>query len=580
MEEAIASVAAQTYDDWEIVLVDDGSTDGSTAIAQAQVARFPDRVRCVEHDGHANQGMGASRVLGVDHARGRLIAFLDADDTWLPSKLEEQLAILDAHATASAVYGCPLYWHGWTRHPADIERDHVPGIGFEADRIFSPPELLLLTAPLGDGPVPCPSDILVRRDALFDVGGFEPRFRGAYEDVAFFVKLFLKHPVFASTRTWTRYRVHPESCMAITVREGRYQAVRLSFLNWFEEYLYRMGLSHTDIWARFEEKVIPHRHALSNLSMPAESRSKLLTATPNPVPVDSTTTTISWSTGNGSIGQIWISQDRGQQVLFAEGADGTQQADWISPGAVYEFRLYGDTTRSTLLETVTVARLVDPGVGGESFGSLRRVVPISRTFGFDRGQPIDRYYIERFLTQHTDDIHGRVLEIGDLTYTKRFGGPRVSAVDVLHVTAGNPEATMIGDLSHGEYLPSSTFDCVVVVQTLHLIFDVHAAIRTLHRMLKPGGVLLATFPGISHKSRDQWEGSWYWGFTSLSAQRLFAGVFQLDRMTIETYGNVLSTTAFLYGLASSELSREELDYVDPQYETLIAVRAVKAEMPS
>jgi SAM-dependent methyltransferase len=168
-----------------------------------------------------------------------------------------------------------------------------------------------------------------------------------------------------------------------------------------------------------------------------------------------------------------------------------------------------------------------------------------------------------------------VLEIGEAAYTRRFGGNRVSAVDVLHVRSGNPEATLVGDLSDGEHLPSSTFDCILLVQTLHLIFDVQSTIRTLYRMLKPGGVLLATFPGISQRSGDEWGDTWYWGFTSLSARRLFAGVFPAGAVTVETFGNVLSTSAFLYGLASSELSADELDYADDRYEALIAVRAAK-----
>jgi SAM-dependent methyltransferase len=309
-----------------------------------------------------------------------------------------------------------------------------------------------------------------------------------------------------------------------------------------------------------------------------EASSPLLAATPNPVPLDSSVTTISWTTPDASAAQVWISQDGGHETLFGEGAAGSQEAAWINPGVVYQFRLYAGTDRTTVLETVTVSRLVDSGVGGESFGSLRRVVPLSRVFGFDRGQPIDRYYIEHFLRQHADDIRGRVLEVGESTYTTRFGSPRVSAIDVLHVAEGNPAATLVADLSKGDNLPASAFDCILLLQTLHLIFDVSAAIRTLYRILKPGGVLLATFPGISQRSGAEWDDSWYWAFTTLSARRLFGEVFPPNGLTIAAHGNVLATTAFLYGLASSELSNEELDYTDPRYETLITVRAVKPEL--
>ena len=409
MKEAVASVAAQTYGSWELILVDDGSVDGSTAIALAEAARTPGRVRYVQHDGHENRGMSPSRRLGVAHARGSLVAFLDADDVWLPEKLEAQVAILAEHPEAAAVYGTPLYWHSWSGDAEDVQRDHVPGLGFPGDRCFEPPELLFLTAPIGEGPVPCPSDILIRRDAIVRIGGFEPGFRGAYEDVAFFSKLFLHELMIATTRCWTRYRIHHESCMAVTVRHGRYQPIRLHFLNWFEEYLSRTGLAGTESWARLQDRLAPYRHPLSSLAMTPAPTPRLLSADPNPVPVDSTVTTISWTTPDASVGQVWISQDGGHETLFGEGAAGSQEAGWINPGVVYEFRLYGGTARTTLLDSVTVSRLVDAGVGHESFGSLRRVLPVSLKFGFDRGQPIDRYYIDGFLRRHAEDVHGHVI---------------------------------------------------------------------------------------------------------------------------------------------------------------------------
>ena len=309
--------------------------------------------------------------------------------------------------------------------------------------------------------------------------------------------------------------------------------------------------------------------------MSADTSPRLLTATPNPLPADSRTTTISWTTGGLPVGQVWVSQDGGHETLFGVGATGSQEAGWINAGTLYDFRLYGDAERLNLLDTVTVSSLVSAGVGNESFGSLRRVVPVSRAFGFDRGQPIDRYYIHKFLARRADDIRGRVLEIGEATYTRRFGGTQVAAIDVLHVTAGHPGATIIADLSDGDHLPSSAFDCILLIQTLHIIFDVTSAVRTLHRILKPGGVLLATFPGISQRSLDEWRDSWYWGFTSLSARRLFGHLFPQDALTIETHGNVLVASAFLYGLAASELTAAELNYQDDSYEALITVRAVK-----
>lgn len=206
---------------------------------------------------------------------------------------------------------------------------------------------------------------------------------------------------------------------------------------------------------------------------------------------------------------------------------------------------------------------------------MRSVEPVSRHWGYDRGTPVDRYYIENFLGRHASDVRGRVLEVGDDTYTRRFGGARVGVSDVLDVSEANPRATIVADLSRADHIPSNTFDCIILTQTLQLIFETRAAIKTIHRILKPSGVLLATVPGITRISHTEWAASWFWSFTSASARRLFEEVFPATGVQVESHGNVLVACAFLYGLAMEELQQEELDYHDPDYEVTIAVRAVK-----
>jgi SAM-dependent methyltransferase len=209
------------------------------------------------------------------------------------------------------------------------------------------------------------------------------------------------------------------------------------------------------------------------------------------------------------------------------------------------------------------------------FGSLRRLSPVSRKFGYDRGQPIDRYYIERFLGANADVIKGRVLEIGDSGYTRRFGGTRVTRSDVLNIEPGHPETTIVADLATAEDIPADSFDCLVITQTLHLIYDLPAAAGTLYRILRPEGSLLTTFPGISPLSMDRWADTWYWALTPLSAARLFGDVFGSDDVEVTAHGNVLTSVAFLEGLATRELRREELDVDDPQFPMLITVSAFK-----
>jgi len=217
-----------------------------------------------------------------------------------------------------------------------------------------------------------------------------------------------------------------------------------------------------------------------------------------------------------------------------------------------------------------------PPVGWARFGSLRRISPISRSFGKVRGLPIDRYYVEQFLAAQALDIRGHVLEVGSDAYMHKFGGDRVTKSDVLHVTHGNPKATIVADLTCAYQIPSDTFDCIILTQTLQFIYDIEAALKTIYRILKPGGILLATFGGISQISRwdmDRW--GHYWNFTMLSTQRLFEEAFPAATVKVETHGNVLAAVALLHGLATQEFIREELDHHDPDYQVLITVRAVK-----
>lgn len=216
-----------------------------------------------------------------------------------------------------------------------------------------------------------------------------------------------------------------------------------------------------------------------------------------------------------------------------------------------------------------------PVSGRVAFGDLRRTRPIDPYFGWDRGQPIDRYYIERFLTDRAPDVHGCILEVGDATYTRRFGGGRVTRSEVLHVDPDAPGATIVADLADADHVPSDLFDCIILTQTLHLIFDVRAAVATLHRILAPGGVLLATVPGISQVDRGEWAATWYWSFTGAAARRAFEERFATEEVTVVQHGSVLSAVALLEGLASHELTEAELAVDDPAYPVFVGVRAVK-----
>lgn len=228
--------------------------------------------------------------------------------------------------------------------------------------------------------------------------------------------------------------------------------------------------------------------------------------------------------------------------------------------------------RQDLRRRSAVARFKDV----EFVGALPRS-PISRTWGYERGQPIDRFYMEAFLADHATDVAGEVLEFGDDRYTKRFGGARVKKGDVLDVVEGNPKSTLVADLTRANELASQRFDCIICTQVLQMIFDLRPAVAEMERLLKPGGVLLVTASSISRIGRREGVDFWgeYWRFTTQSLSRLLLTAFSPGSVAVKSYGNVLTATAFLYGLAAAEIPAGELSRHDPDFEVLVAARAVK-----
>lgn len=521
IEEAIESVFAQTYPHWELLLCDDGSIDRSADIARHCAAEHPDRVRYLHHEGRANRGMSATRNLGLRHARGEYVAWLDGDDVWMPNKLEHQVAILEEHSEAAMVYGRLHIWYGWTGDPSDRRRDFIQNLGGTAETLVQPPELLERFL-LDD--MHTPSGVLVRRSVLEEVGGYDPAFRGMHEDGIVHAKICLKWPVYASGESWYKYRQHPESACNSSIAAGTDRDALRAYLQWLDSYLMDQGMDESKVAAVVRDLIRKHSHEAAG-----SLRSRLR---------DGLRTTLR----------------RGREI-----------ADRTVPGPVRRF-----------VGLAAFGKRLVPPSGWLHFGNLRRTRPVSGVFGFDRGLPVDRYYIEQFLAVHTADVRGHVLEVADRDYTERFGGDRVSASDVLHARPGNPHATIVGDLCTGEGIPDDAFDCVILTQVLPFLWDVPAAIASLKRALKPGGVVLATVPGISQISRfdaDQWGD--YWRFTSASAERLFAEVFGPESVSVDVYGNVLAATAFLHGAAADELGPHELDYRDPDYQVTIGIRAEK-----
>jgi len=522
--EAIESVVQQTYDRWELLLIDDGSTDNSVEIVRSFQQRYPSRIKLLETPGQTPRGASAARNRGLGAATGELIGFLDADDVWLPRKLEEQIALLDEHPDVGMLYGRTIYWHSWAQEPAAVA-DYIPALGFPAGTVVSPPALLA-AALRGDAELPCTCSLIVRRSVIDQVGGFEEGFRRVYTDQAFYTKLFVSASVLVADGCWDRYRQHPHSSCNTAERTGDLKIEHLRYLDWAGEYLVRRKMRGTESWWLIQEERLRLRHPTAYRFARA----------------------------------LWRGRKRPIQAV-------RRVLYQLTPAPV---------RRRLDMQPPEPARIPP---GRIRFGSLRRTAPVSRQWGWDRGLPIDRYYIVEFLQRYAGDVRGRVLEIGDASYTRRFGGARVAKIDVLHVDAGNPLATIVGNLAEADHIPSNSFDCIILTQTLHLVYDFRAAMGTLYRILAPEGVLLLTVPGISQTTDESWRSSWYWSFTQVSMEKLAGEQFPAEAVQVEVYGNVLSATAFLHGLAAQELSEEELQVRDRDFPVTVALRAIKFRRP-
>lgn len=514
LNESVESVLAQTYSQWELVLVDDGSTDSSSAIALDYVQRHPGQIRYVEHPGHENRGISASRNLGLQHARGEFIAELDADDIWLPGKLEHEVPILAAHPEVGMLYGNSLFWYSWNGDPQDASRDYLPVIGAPTNVVLEPLGLLLKQLQ-GTAVSPCPCSVLLRKSVVERVGGSEEEFPVMHEDLVLYAKVMLAAPVLIVDGWWDRYRCYSGVSTSVSVmaqRAGTLNASHRRYLEWLSAYLRGHGLDNTEhmrlVLATLRGHRFPRVHRFVGVSR------------------------------------------RGLHRLTAPIAHVRGIVDALQRGQA-------------------------PPVGQVRMGDLRRVEPINRHWGWERGGPVDRHYIEDFLARYADDIRGRVLEVGDDAYTRQYGGRRVTRSDVLDVSERNTKATIVADLANADHIPDATFDCIILTQTLQYVYDVRAALRTLYRIVAPGGTLLLTVPGISQTTDDNLRACWYWSFTVPSVTRLAGELFPAACIEVESHGNVLTAISFLHGLARQELRPEELAITDSDFPLVITLRARK-----
>lgn len=490
--------------------------DGSTDDTSVIARRYPE-VRYIFQE---NRGLSAARNAGMMASRGDFLVFLDADDRLLPGALESGLNCFARNPGSGFVSG---------RHVrVRAGRAGVPG------RCRPLPSEDHYLAFLRGNYIGMHATVMYRRTALLEVGGFDISLQ-ACEDYDVYLRIARAHPVATHDAVVAEYRIHEanmsgDKCLMLPTVLAVLRRQRVHIAGHSQrKRAYRAGLSS---WRDIYGKVL-----FSQLINQASKERE------------------------GYLHKLGILLRYAPLTFLRETG--------LFMGRRLRRVFYGRAVR------IGAA----PAVGQVRFGDLRRLTPISRRFGFDRGKPIDRFYIEEFLNRHAQSIRGRVLEVGDDAYTRRMGGTRVTRSDVLHVAEGNPKATIVCDLTEAKEVPSDAFDCIIMTQTLHLIYDLRAAIATLHRILKPGGVLLLTVPGtISQLERGNWCKVWHWGFTGLAIHKLMNERFEPEQVTVEVHGNVLSAMGFLHGIAAEELSTDELVTKDPQYPLLLTVYARKSEV--
>lgn len=267
LQEAIDSVLQQQYTNWEFLIVDDGSTDGSTQIAKDNAERHKGKIFYMEHEGHANKGVCASRNLALQHAKGTYVAILDADDVWQPQKLQQQIELFATLPDAAMICQASEYWYTWEVPQAE---NVVVPVGAPQDRLYMPGELNKILYPLTNGSAPCPSAIIIRRQAVNDVGGFENGFTGRYqmyEDQAFLSKLYLRYKIYVSSACNNLYRQRHGSLVQWVTGDGHYLQVRRFFLKWLKKYLRDQRVSDPTIhwllrkaiWVNYLKRTLPWR---------------------------------------------------------------------------------------------------------------------------------------------------------------------------------------------------------------------------------------------------------------------------------------------------------------------------------
>jgi len=516
---AIQSILSQNYPSIEIIVVDDGSVDNTKTVC----LEYPE----VKYIYQINSGVSAARNTGIKHATGEFLVFLDADDWFLNNAIKTNVDYLLNNADAAFVSGgYELYYEPedktWTIQQEITDDPYCKlleknFIGMHATVMY--------------------------RSWVFEKFAYNESLSYC-EDYVLYLQITRLYPIIHHTKLIAVYRKHDYNSSANYAGMMKSALMVLSsqkknIKNQNEKKSYEKGLIYWKTY--YSTKIYENLMGKLYAGEVKFDKNELRVLKKN---------------------NKKLYKDFSNQPFKTYDGKGKNLKNFMKN---ILRKIYHKINKRTKI----------PKIGKIKLGDFNRTTPFSTQFGYDRGGPVDRYYMENFLNENASLIKGRVLEIGDNEYTLRFGGAKVEKSDILHIDDSNKQATFIGDLSNVPQLPSDSFDCIILTQTLQLIYDYKAAIQTCYRVLKTGGTLFLTVPGISHIAQDQWSKYWLWSFTNASMERIMQEHFSEEKITIKTYGNVLVASAFLYGMGLPEIKKEQMDYHDPHYQVIITVSATK-----
>ncbi len=516
LSKSIDSVLAQTHPYIEVVVVDDGSSDATREVSAGYAQ--------VKYIYQQNRGLSAARNTGIDQSSGRYLVFLDADDWLFPDAVEINLSYLRNRPDAGFVSGAfTLVQPGINDEVmATVEGDHYQRL-------------------LRGNYISMHATVMYSRN-VFDGLRFDPSMRSC-EDYDVYLKAARRFPVLHHTKQIAVYMIHDTNMsgnvpLMLDTALKALNRQEPELRSEAEKESFRVGRS---FWINHYTQLM-YTYLLNSSDYRRGAKKEA---------------------GEAMLKQYRKDLYRKYQILQP-----------FMPLKKAMIRSKANFLLRWLYKTGLYRKFV-PAVGKISQGDFNRTTPFSKAFGYERGGPVDRYYIENFLQRNAPFIKGRVLEIGDNAYTLQYGGSKITKSDVLHVEEGNPNASFYGGLSDAPQIPDNAFDCIILTQTLQFIYHYREALQTCYRILKPGGRLLLTVPGISHIDHGEWKEIWYWSFTRNAMAKLLGDHFPEANTEVTAFGNVQVAAAFLYGMGLPELTKEQLDYSDTHYQVIVTAVAVK-----